>query len=114
MKHLFKLISIFKKYAYNENDFVLPSIQKKYLQIIKKLEQKNIELTFIPDVVSHFEQIGIPQSEIKEKLLQLSKQNLIELRPESGLDRLTKEETQKCIIVNLSQDKYILSWIRIV
>ena len=114
MKNLFKLISIFTKYAYDENDFILPSTQKKYLQIIKKLEQKNIELTFIPDVVSHFEQIGIPQNETKEKLLQLSRQNVIELRPESGLNRLTKEEIQKCILIDLSQDKYYLSWIRIV
>jgi len=55
MKNLFKLISIFKKYAYDENYFILPSTQKK--------------LTFIPDVISYFEELGISQNEVKQKLL---------------------------------------------
>jgi len=114
MKNLLKLASVFNKYASEEDEFFLPSIQKKYLQIIKKLEQPSMELTFVPDVVSYFEAIGILPSETKQKLMQLSKQGLIELRPESGLDRLTKEEISKCIILRLSQDQYVLSWIRLV
>lgn len=87
------IINTFCKFA--EEPFLLESAKKELLKTIKNYENKSVGLTLVSDVVKHFSKGDEKKSDkIKKDLLTLSRLELIELRPESGLGRLSKEQKE--------------------
>jgi hypothetical protein len=79
------------------------------IKIIKKNEE-NFGLSFVPKVILDVVKAGITVDSAKRLLTEASGRGEIELRPESGMGRLSKEEIDLCV----KTDCGILSWIRIV
>lgn len=80
-------------------------------RIVMELTSDVTGLAFIPDVVTKGVETGIGTIfEVKNILIRLAHAERLELRPESGLGRLSNAERAKCPIMS---DGTPLSWARI-
>jgi hypothetical protein len=69
---------------------------RNLLDIIANFADLNFGLVFVPDIVDKLSDYNI--SVIHSALLFLAENGHIELRPESGLNRLSQEERDKCLV----------------
>ncbi len=79
-----------------------------FLKLLAKLAKNSkTGMVFVPDVVA---QSGMGTHGTELELRDLQDQGLIELRPESGLGRLSREERHMCPHM---RDGTPLSWVRL-
>lgn len=84
--------------------------KESYLVSIITRSLESFGLSFVPNVVIDIiGEMGVTKEEAKNLLLKASRDGEIELRPESGLGRLSREEIELCI----KTPNAVLSWIRI-
>lgn len=78
-------------------------------QLVQQLVKRELGLAFVPDVMRKW---GKPDAQ--KVLLAAAKQGLVELRPESGLGRLTDKELSLCPRMDpkVDRDRTPLSWAR--
>lgn len=77
--------------------------------IARKLADPAVGLAFVPRVVGALAE-GSDKESAKNTVMAAARKGEIELRPESGLGRLTDEERDLCVA---SSDGTLLSWIRV-
>lgn len=93
------------------------ALENSILELIDTHIKADMELTFIPDVVADLlnPELGwdFTLEQIHECLWTLVKKGIIELRPESGMNRLSKEELQRCPKQTWGGNLVYYSWTRL-
>jgi hypothetical protein len=82
----------------------IPSI----LSVVRELVEPGYGLAFVPAVVREY---GAPIREAHADLIAAARRGDIELRPESGMGRLSAEELALCVPGPAGSDS-VLSWAR--
>ena len=77
------------------------------VEIARGLVDPRMGLVFVPLLV---DAMGMPIEEAHDAILNAYQEGSFELRPESGMGRLTADEKRKCLRMD---DGTLLSWIRI-
>ena len=80
---------------------------KSLLAVIRAKTDPRLRMAFVPDVVR---ELGADVQAAHQALVQAARRGEIELRPESGLARLSRDELALCLP---GPQGSILSWIRV-
>jgi hypothetical protein len=79
------------------------------LSVVRQLEDRILAMTSVPKVVRHLAK-RMTVGAVHRVLLEQARAGIFELRPESGMGRLTREELGMCIP---GPEGSHLSWIRV-
>lgn len=97
-----------KKLAQGPEDVVLQLVTAE-------ASSTSIGLAFVPAVVEQAMSLGLTMLRAQQALLRLATDEVVELRPESGLGRLTQHEVDLCPTTRdyLTDRQVPLSWARL-